>query len=408
MTSMDVQNVPIPEQQELLKYRGHVLGLDGLRGVAILMVLAAHFLQEGLFKQYYPMLGPVLTKFSLMGLRGVELFFVLSGFLITGILLDSKGGPGFFRNFYARRVLRIFPLYYGTLIVVFWVLPLLISLDPAAREISRHQGWFWSYLSNFPGNPGHGWDGSNVYKMGHFWSLAVEENFYLVWPLVVFLADRRVLRWIAVGLICVGFAARAANAATGDHAYWLFRWSTVSRVDALALGAMIALMLRMKLDQGWLIRHARYGVVGLGVIFVAASMIPRRAPEALVTFIHASVAIWFFACVLILSIRTNSSGFIAKCMKNRVLITFGKYSYGLYVIHGILRPAIQAWIPPEKLIAIVRVPMLGLVLYTLIAAGLCLLLAMLSWHLYESQFLKLKRHFEYTPKPAARGATVNG
>jgi peptidoglycan/LPS O-acetylase OafA/YrhL len=137
------------------KLKGHIPVLDGIRGLAIVMVLIAHFatLLEVFLKNYYPFIGPIITKLALAGLMGVDLFFVLSGFLITGILLDTKGTERYFTNFYARRFLRIFPLYYGVLFLLFFVLPKCISFDAAATEISANQWWLWAYLTNFPGHP---------------------------------------------------------------------------------------------------------------------------------------------------------------------------------------------------------------------------------------------------------------
>src|SRR6185369_10595810 len=166
------------------KLDGHIPVLDGIRGLAILLVLVAHFNGEAILKEYYPLVGPIATKLALTGLMGVDLFFILSGFLITGILLKTKNSEHYFLNFYARRVLRIFPLYYGVLLFVFWVLPNIIKLDVAAKYITSQQWWLWTYLNNFPGHPSL--DSSKIYQLGHFWSLAVEEHFYLVWPLMVY------------------------------------------------------------------------------------------------------------------------------------------------------------------------------------------------------------------------------
>ena len=130
-------------------FRGsRIEALDGLRGVAILMVLLAHFYlgSEQVVALHYPVLGGILSKVLLSGVWGVELFFVLSGFLITGILIDSKGQSGYLRKFYMRRALRIIPLYYISLGIVFYVLPTFVDFDEGALNISRRQGWLWSYL----------------------------------------------------------------------------------------------------------------------------------------------------------------------------------------------------------------------------------------------------------------------
>ncbi len=177
----------------------HLPALDGLRGIAVMMVMVHHLF---LTKVY-----PVPERVEMLvhsGWMGVDLFFVLSGFLITGILLDAKHGPHRFINFYMRRVLRIFPLYYGVLAFFLIFLPLLsvmlgggpsflrsmvAELDP----IRVHQWRLWLYLQNFGGS----WKLFN-----HFWSLAVEEHFYLFWPAVIFFtSERGALRACCVAVV---------------------------------------------------------------------------------------------------------------------------------------------------------------------------------------------------------------
>src|SRR5437763_217904 len=161
---------------------GYIPQLDGLRGTAVIMVLIGH---AASFVEGLPYAGMVeYVRFT------VDVFFVLSGFLITGILLDAKGSNHYFRNFYVRRVLRIFPLYYGFLFVFFILAPALRPPTPGGpfEGWRASQGWFWSYLSNyqllFP-------QWVRPYPLSHFWTLAVEEQFYLFWPTVVLLTSRK-------------------------------------------------------------------------------------------------------------------------------------------------------------------------------------------------------------------------
>src|SRR5262252_6491054 len=128
------------------KLSGHLPGLDGVRGLAILMVMAIHFVGDSTAHTFAQRL---VVKAAGFGLLGVDLFFVLSGFLITGLLLEAKGSPHFFRNFYARRTLRIFPLYYFVLAALFLILPQLTTLTPALEQARSHQAWLWSYTANF-------------------------------------------------------------------------------------------------------------------------------------------------------------------------------------------------------------------------------------------------------------------
>jgi peptidoglycan/LPS O-acetylase OafA/YrhL len=170
--------------------KGHILGLDGLRGLAILMVMFGHFIVVG--KNLEP--HTPVHRFFQSGYLGVDFFFVLSGFLITGILLDTKHRKPYFKVFYWRRALRIFPLYYG-LLAISWLSVMLITPGDAAL-LKGHDSpaWFWLYASNIGMACKGTWlDSPTWVGLGHFWSLAVEEQFYLVWPMLVFLLPVKLL-----------------------------------------------------------------------------------------------------------------------------------------------------------------------------------------------------------------------
>lgn len=199
-------------------------GLDGLRGIACLAIVIAH---AG---------GHIGFDIGVLG-SGVPLFFVLSGYLITGILLDAKGRPDFFRTFYQRRALRIWPVYYAALAVFFILLrPLLMGYDGYV-DLSDRQVWFWlhgaNWLACIHGRP-------LFYPMNHCWSLAVEEQFYLVWPLIVWACSRRALIVVAASLIVAAPLARWWMLAQGYGV--AAEWSTPACIDMLAMGALVRLL----------------------------------------------------------------------------------------------------------------------------------------------------------------------
>ena len=380
--------------------KGHIPVLDGIRGLAIVMVLVAHFttIIESYLKECFPLAGPVFTKVALSGLMGVDLFFVLSGFLITGILLDTKSTHGFFRNFYARRFLRIFPLYYGILFILFCILPKIITFDTAANEMAGHQWWLWAYLTNFPGHPG--WDNSVIFKLGHFWSLAVEEHFYFVWPFVVnFVPNRQLKRictlWIPFSIIA-GLSSRVSE---WEIARFL-SWSTLSFSGGLMLGAYCALVAREENGLESLVPYARKTITVFGVLFLVSSMVPRYMGLDLV--IHY-VSWFFFLPIIVLAVASSRDGrgFLFKFFNLRIMRLFGKVSYGLYVYHFVVLPLFEKYFHPDTWSHLVGSPIVVVAVFFMITIGSTFLISWISWHLYEKQFLKLKRFFEPEPRGEA-------
>jgi len=374
---------------------GHVQVLDGVRGIAILMVLVVHFYQREVINSSYPLLGKFLGRALAPGGYGVELFFVLSGLLITGILLDTKAKPGFFGKFYMRRILRIFPLYYGALAIIFGVLPHFLAFDAGGREIAAHQVWLWTYLANWPSS--YIWDNSNQFLLGHFWSLSVEEHFYMVWPALVFFCSRSTLWKLCWGILGIGIVTRAAVGWGGASAPVFLQWPTLTKVDGLAVGAMLAIALRDPTFGGWLPagRLLSRGLGGAFALFLALALVPRTLHSVLVATLGETVIVFFFGLFVLRALRSLPGEATHRILRSGFLVAFGKYSYGIYVIHGILRPALAGWFPLDRVPAKWGLPIILHGFYYLYAVGVSFGLAYLSYHLFEKRFLSLKRHFEY-------------
>jgi peptidoglycan/LPS O-acetylase OafA/YrhL len=380
------------------KLKGHIPVLDGIRGLAIVMVLIAHFatLLEVFLKNYYPFIGPIITKLALAGLMGVDLFFVLSGFLITGILLDTKGTERYFTNFYARRFLRIFPLYYGVLFLLFFVLPKCISFDAAATEISANQWWLWAYLTNFPGHPVL--DNSKIFLLGHFWSLAVEEHYYLVWPVVVYSCSNQRLKKICVLGITFSITAGILSSLFHGSVFPFLGWSTISFSGGLMLGALCALIAR---DENGLARFAPYSkkMISLfGMLFFVLSMMPRRMHVDIIIHYISWV---FFVFILVAALTTNphKRNYLAEFFTMSIMKVLGKISYGLYVYHFILLPFFEKYYNPIEWMRYIESPLIVAVLFFVLTIGSSFALSWISWHVYEKQFLKLKKHFTSDRQP---------
>ena len=300
----------------VIDHRQHYPALDGLRGVAILLVV---FLHNFGFMNYF-----------FFGWLGVDLFFVLSGFLITEILLRTVGKPGFLKNFYARRMLRIFPLFYLTLVICLLLLPSIKSLNLQANYYTGNQLWLWTYLQNW----------LYVFKepygdklLLHTWSLAVEEQFYLLWPLLILIIRRpKHLLWVMMSiLILVGIARYIIwSYKVEDLAYSSLY--TFTRIDGLCIGSMVALL--QKINPGFLKRNTVFIVLLMAAINFGFYFINNRQGFTLpyLAFVGYTTFAVLFG-ILIYEAVTGESKIIRFLLDNRPLKFFGRISYGLYVYH---------------------------------------------------------------------------
>ena len=213
-----------------------IRALDGIRGLAIIFVMLVHFsivIPDS--KIAISFVKPVLS----FGWAGVDLFFALSGFLITGILLDTRKADNYFSAFYARRVLRIFPLYYSVLIVIL-AASAALRQRPHNLPLVADQKLYFLYLTNWLVLWKGQW-GPNI--LGHFWSLAVEEQFYLIWPLCVWLLNSQRLAKAAVVASVIALFVRifwVAHTGTSEA----IALATVTRMDTLLCGALAAILFR--------------------------------------------------------------------------------------------------------------------------------------------------------------------
>jgi peptidoglycan/LPS O-acetylase OafA/YrhL len=387
-----VQDLPASENKRFYP------ALDGLRALAVLMVFVQHY---GGF-----LVPPSITY----GWAGVDFFFVLSGFLITGILYDTRNSVHRFRNFYVRRTLRIFPLYYGVLLLA-------LLLDPIFRW-AWHPAWylwpiylgnyarFW-YLGDFVRDPvvvehlraqAH-FASHFVARLGHFWSLGVEEQFYFVWPFVVFyIKDRKVLRNLCAAVFVLALLARIVCELTLPASLlqveFLYRFTPL-RVDALLLGGFLALALRGP-EIGLIAKFARPVVVGVFVIFcflqgldflVYRSFFPASGTAPGMNTIGFSLIDLLAGALLLLAI--DSKTFVYRLLSGKQLRRLGQMSYGFYVFHDIPHDAYY------RLAHLVVGDHGGRLILgcAVIAFFGTLTLSYLSFRFYEAPFLRLKDRF---------------
>lgn len=360
----------------------HLPVLDGIRGIAILMVMIYHFSDPHLG-------GGVVVKLLKAGVCGVDLFFVLSGFLITGILFDSRDNQRYFRDFYIRRALRIFPLYYGVLIGVLIVLPW-FNAYIASQAAYEHQSWLWLYLSNYLRFE-H--EATSLGCLSHFWSLAVEEQFYFIWPLAIYFCNRKTGLLMCVGcvLLSIGFRTTQVIVDTPEMAHQACNIWTQCRMEALAVGAFVALFARGGTSKSTVVRLS--GILGIAAVLSLGYLTYTGQVSELMQggldVMRYTLCAWIAGALVALSVASNSA-WVNRVIGCRPLRFFGKYSYGLYVFHWILIPAFRQILPSATLLAWVKSPLLAQFLLISVSTGISVVVALLSWHLFEKHFLRLK------------------
>ena len=345
--------------------------LDSLRAIAVLMVFAHHWLPSS-YRFGFP-----------WGESGVDLFFVLSGFLITGILLKCRryveeGDQSALytaRQFYIRRSLRIWPLYFSVLILYAVI---------AQNHVNWLTPWLWTFTLNLYRtflNPE--WGG----LLSHYWSLAVEEQFYLVWPWVILFVPRRWLLPVLIGAVSIGTLTKIFMVFGGwpDRA---IRFFTLSCLDTLAFGALLAYLV----DRHNVITVARsksmtwlfWISLPLVIIGLTLQTTPGIAWERMVLFMTAKACLFGW---IIVNAAAGFRGALGRLLEFRPLMYLGKISFGLYVLHKPI-PALldMLGLPIDQF-----PPLLSFVLY----AGIAVAIASLSWKFFEAPINGLKRRFPY-------------
>ena len=360
---------------------GRLVELDALRAAAVLLVIWVHTTDTSVG----------VGAFALAGYHGVLLFFVISGFLITGILLDARSAawPGgtparrILMAFYARRFLRIFPLYYLVLIGA------ALALPPVRHSIE----WHVAYLSNWY----FAWRNTFDDWTAHFWSLAVEEQFYLVWPWFVLLLSRSSLVWTMLSMTLIGPLTRLAICAAGvsGPSGWV---TTPSVLDPLGLGCLLAYAWHAT-DERASRRLANWaGIVGLGLMTAAQGLTWVRASSAVVFTIQPLG--WSLVCVWMVHHAARSvRGPLGRGLRAGPVIYVGSISYGIYLIH----PFVPAMMSAGARTLGTSVPAWlkhGYGAFVIVSLT-SVLFAALSWRFFEGPLNDLKRRFPYVHRDQA-------
>jgi peptidoglycan/LPS O-acetylase OafA/YrhL len=366
--------------------------LDGVRGFALAMVLWLHCF----------LVNPTSVVARLANSIGgsmfisLDLFFVLSGFLITGILIRTRESPHRARNFYVRRVLRIFPAYYLVLIFIFLIYPMFYA--PLRQTHAEKESiYFFFYVQNLR----YTWTGGRPAWPGleHLWSMAVEEQFYLLWPIIVWCTPPNMVARLCAGVIAASVAIKLALLAVGATVNQVYL-PTYCRLEGLAAGAGLAAL--------WLTHGVRrtprwLNVVGLTTTICLLWLIFRKSgtkvnPKDLVA--HTITATGAFSWMIFAAVTSSPDAAIRRFFRNKVLCFLGRYSYGIYLLHYVVYWQVKYFVldalgskpngdNPSAIIA-------GIAIIAITIA-----LALVMYHIYEAPVLRLKRFFTSSSAPLA-------
>lgn len=354
----------------------HMVQLDALRALAVFTVMVTHFLFHSRIVEWLP-----------WDELGVQLFFVLSGFLITGILLRCKSivesTPQTswltLRQFYARRFLRISPLFYTTIAVL-----ALMGIGPVRETIF----WHLTYLSNVYFvviGKGHG-------SVTHFWTLAVEEQFYLVWPFIILFTPRKYLLGVIVLTICSAPLFRAVTGLIGTS-YMVKKVLPFGCIDTLGFGALLAILQthRHGYDRAYrlLVQLGLWLGAPLFVIFLLLYA-NRLLPYGLDTVFQRTVMGLFYVWLIDRAGR-GFGGVVGWFLQLPPLIFIGKISYGIYVLHNFVPELTKRFFA----FAHIPYPWDSPAIQFALLASLSVLIATISWYTLERPLNNLKRYYPY-------------
>jgi peptidoglycan/LPS O-acetylase OafA/YrhL len=361
---------------------GHLPTLDGIRGLAISWVVF-HNTADPLPSTVHGA-SHLLALLAHPGWIGVQLFFALSGFLITGILLDTQRATNYFFAFYAKRALRILPLYYTVLILLMIVAPHLERGTALSQATPKEWLSLWLFIVN--------WTHAAPYGSAHFWSLAIEEQFYLLWPFIVHRLSARRLFGACIYISMIALVTRGIMV-LGGASSWAVYTATTSRLDALALGGAGACLLRIPAARAWLAsRLTAVNLCAFGLFLVGVPITHAYNTDSIQCEIFGYTLL-ALCCATLVTVAAAGDEQMRRNMFTRVLCfaplrSCGKYSYGIYVFHQLIHKLVgEPWMvarfgnhPPAHTVY----------LYSVTIGFISFGAAFLSYHLLEKHFLSLK------------------
>lgn len=366
--------------------------MDGLRGIAVVLVIALHVFHRANEFTQHPTLH-FITSFTSIGWVGVDIFFVLSGFLITSILLRARDRHDYFKNFYARRILRIAPLYYAAIIIVFLLIvpiktPHYMKTAPKIIPVLLlyQQNWL-SILHSIKQTP----------YIWVTWSLAIEEQFYLIWPAVVYFSKKDTLLKISIYTFLASTIGRILGVLfwdNPDESARFFYYNSFTRFDELIFGGILAIALTNINWREWINRvsfpvflASFAGFLGLCIASLPGSPNPSHSNVILTAGGYTTATV--FSAALIAIFMTRPENFFMRVLfRNKIIVFLGKYSYSMYLFHmpvALVLLDILWWTH--------RRGWKMYLLYIVLTFATTILASQITWYLLEKHMLNLKRYF---------------
>jgi peptidoglycan/LPS O-acetylase OafA/YrhL len=359
-------------------------------------VLIWHYVHGLIYAQPASLLAYIVKAMGLTW-SGVDLFFVLSGFLIGGLLLDNRETVNYFKVFYVRRICRIFPLYFACLLLFYILIFMLGSAPPFDWTFARAMP-AWSYLT-FTQNISmarYGTFGAGA--LGITWSLAVEEQYYLICPLAVRLLSSRRLLLTLIIIIITTPLVRVAFFYIGPGEGFSAGILLPCRIDALLLGCLCAYLIRQKKGREFIASHVKELYAGLAILLLIAAvlLVKGQSISAHMTFYGYTLLALLYSCFLLIAI-TEKRGVVSFITRNYLLRKLGLLAYGIYMFHqgilGLFHALMLKQAPQIRTHMDVAV--------TLFALAATIATAYASWVFFEKRFVALGHSFKYARRQSA-------
>jgi peptidoglycan/LPS O-acetylase OafA/YrhL len=369
-----------------------ILQLDGLRGIAIGLVLLHHYVYQ-MHPSMPDALSTILIPLASLGWSGVDLFFILSGFLIGGILVDAKDSVNYYRTFYIRRVFRILPIYLLLVLLGFLLTELSAHSTGAVSRIALHPAP-WRYYLTFTQNFYFAKHSDVLSYLQITWSLAVEEQFYLTLPLLVRKINKDKLLAVAVAMVVIFGVLRSVLYWNGYINAMQSYVLPFCRFDSLFIGVACAMLVRNENLYAWLQRHPRplaAATVVLGSAFFSMDHRLWARNLLLHTVGFTTIGLFYGAVMMLVLIRPE--GLLARAMRFKPLMSLGTISYCVYLIHGYV-----LIISDQLLQLALRLSDVEMWAAIVLGATMTLLLAQGSWTFFESRMIALSHRFTYLSK----------